>query len=278
MYCKYAKVKKALNSNSSKTFSVKKWIASSDKIIECIDNSEIYYDEIDPDESASDSERPFVRFSNMKLVIRDMIKTLRLLETKNISDHKCNKKLLLKIAKIIVADIFVGKIQLHEEHVTELLDFMIKSLRLPEIKNISHHKKDKKLLSEITKIIIADIFMGKIRLHKKHRLELLDFVDWNCELLLGYGEEWVSCEEDAGISIVKLLDLARKHNKQITEYTSDNVTYCLLMAVHHCQNKYAENFIIGKKIKLSKKMAKSEEAVVSDMIEYFDERGYNLIK
>ena len=50
------------------------------------------------------------------------------------------------------------------------------------------------------------------------------------------------------------------------------------MAVSHCGDDDAENFIINNNIKLSKQMSKSNDSMISVMIEYFLEKEYNLSK
>lgn len=193
------------------------------KIIDCINDSEIYYDEIGSDESSENES--FVNFRNINQVVADTVKTLRLLEKKNITTHK-NKKNVSKIAKLVVFDIFVEKIKLDEKYV----------------------------------------------------IKLLDFVNWNCELLLKLGGDFASSEEDGGFCIAKLLDLAKKYKRSVTNYRNYETVYCLLMAVSHCEGKRAKRFIIRKKIKLPKDMADENDGMFDDMIEYFNEKKYDLLQ
>lgn len=193
------------------------------KIVKCIDDSDLTYEEIKFNKIFVKS---FVNFYNINIVVKDLIKTLKNFDKNNISVHKTNKTIVSKIAKIVVSDIFARKIKLCKHDV----------------------------------------------------VYLLDFVGWNCTLMFSYADDWASCEEDAGRDIIKLLDLAKKNKRQITEYRTHDPVYCLLMAVYDRRNKDAEKFIIKKKIKLTDKMINSRDGMIASMIEYFSEKNYDLLK
>jgi len=164
------------------------------------------------------------------------------------------------------------------------VDFLTKnitlSLNLFNKDRILKHKNCDKILFSLSKIISWHLFVGRIEIviEENILIKLLDFIDWDCSLLLQHAEDWATSEEDAGCDIVKIMELAATYDRNITGFADDRVVYSLLMAVQHCENDNAENFIIDNDIKLSKHLSKSNDGLISDMIEYFNrEREYNLL-
>lgn len=152
---------------------------------------------------------------------------------------------------------------------------MVKSLKLFDKYMNLENKKSLKLLCG--KIVSYNLFAERIDIQQSDLLGLLNFVKWDFEILCEYAEEWVTSEESGGSDIVTLMKLAKKHNKKIQGYRESNTVYCLLMAVKHCRDTDAENFIIKNKIKLTKKLKKSNDGLIDDMIDYFkEEREYDL--
>lgn len=91
-------------------------------------------------------------------------------------------------------------------------------------------------------------------------------------------DEWASSEEGAGIDTVTLMRLATKCNRQISGFRDSNSIYGLLMAVYHCDYDDAERFIIKNKIKLTHDLKKSNDSMVSHMIEYLkEEKNYDIV-
>lgn len=92
-------------------------------------------------------------------------------------------------------------------------------------------------------------------------MSLLNFIKWDCSFLFQHAEDWTTCEEQAGNDMVDMLELAKKFNKNIKGFDKYDVIYSLLMAVYHCENKDAENFIIANKVKITKKMYESRDGM-----------------
>ena len=112
-FCK--DIKKELNSKTSSKKLVVSWMNGLDEIIECIDDNE-YSEE-------SDSEK-IVQFDNINFFIKDVLKTLQLFDEKGITQHKRDKQLLNVLSKIITRHLFKGNIELDEEDLLVLLNFI----------------------------------------------------------------------------------------------------------------------------------------------------------
>ena len=128
----------------------------------------------------------------------------------------------------------------------------------------------------IARIMTRHLFTKDIELTEKTLLSLLNFIGWDCSLLFDHAEDWATSEESAGYDMVVMLELAKKFDKHITGFDKTNVIYSLLMAVYHCENEDAENFIIENEVKLTKDLYKSRDGMISDMVEYFNKRGVQI--
>jgi hypothetical protein len=201
------------------------WIDGLNRIVECIDEN--HYKDDNPESDSLDSSDPdqLVKIENINFLVKDIIKTLELLEKNKIAVHKRNKSMLYNLSKIITRHLFVGDLELVE----------------------------------------SDL------------IKLLDFINWDCSLLFQHAEDWASSEEDAGYDIVTMIKLADAHKRVLTGFTKYNVIYALLMAVYHCNNERAEELIIKKKIRLTKSLAEDNDAMISDMIEYFKDKEYDIL-
>lgn len=164
------------------------------------------------------------------------------------------------------------------DDVKSLVHDMVKTLKLL-VKHID--MTDNEHLRELMSKIAAYGLLGnRIDVAESDLVELLDFIDWDADLLFTHQEEWAMCEEDSGYNIVTLMEFAKKHGKKIRKYRTSRIVYCLLMAVSHCQDADAEKFIIKHKIKLTTALEKDgDDGMISEMTDYFEEEhGYNLKK
>ena len=165
------------------------------------------------------------------------------------------------------------------DNINELVKEIVKTLMMLKKNKITLHKQNKQLLFTISKLITRHLFVKDVEISDKYLLYLLKFINWDCALLFQHAEDWATSEEDAGSSIVDVLDLAAKYDKKITGVNDERVIYALLMAVHHCENELAENFIIENNVKLTKGLREGDDGMISDMTEYFEEeKNYDLIR
>ena len=138
-------------------------------------------------------------------------------------------------------------------------------------------KKKRSLRILCGKVIAYSLFANRIKIRKNDLLYLLDFVDWNFNVLFVYADEWASCEEQAGYDIIKLMDVANECGKKISGYRRSCTIYALLAAVLHNYYDTAANFIISKKIKLTKRLLNEQDALINDAVIYFrKEYAYEL--
>jgi hypothetical protein len=165
------------------------------------------------------------------------------------------------------------------ENMKFLVKDIIKTIQFFGEDTINNHVEHKRFMSAMAKLITRKLFVKRIDIKIKENdlVVLLDLIDWDCELLFSYAKDWTISKEDTGYDIIKILQLARKYKRDISGITSVSVIYSLLMAVYY-EDKYAEQFIIYNKIKLPKELIDSNDALISDMIEYFSKyRNYNLL-
>lgn len=152
---------------------------------------------------------------------------------------------------------------------------VLKTLNL--FKDKINVKKDSTIIKVLGMIAGYGLYLTRvIDIPEKDLVCVLDYLDWNYSIISEKAENWVSSEEEAGYNIIEFMELAEKYNKNITGYNDVSGVYSLLMAVYHCNYEKAEKFIIDKKIKLPDGM-EFEDAMIGDMIEYFEEKGYDLV-
>lgn len=138
---------------------------------------------------------------------------------------------------------------------------------------------DQCVLKDISKIIAYECFASKVKIHKHHLIALFDFIKWDCDLILQSVYMWEPNEQYIEWDIIELLELAEKYSRTITGYHKSNVIHGLLMAIYCCgENRQIENFIINNQIKLTDPLKNNNNPMISDMVKYFNKKGYQLIK